>query len=168
MRSCSKRAGFTGVRCGYTIVPRELEGTTVAGNRAPIADLWERRQATKYNCVPYVVQRGAAAVYTPEGQKQTREQVAYYMRNAAILREGLHAAGFRLFGGEHAPYVWLKTPDGISSWDFFGDLLTKAHVVGTPGSGFGAAGEGYIRISAFNSRENVEEAVARIQHAFSG
>jgi len=168
MRSFSKRAGFTGVRCAYTIVPRELEGTTVAGNRTPIAELWERRQATKYNCVPYVVQRGAAAVYSPAGQKQTREQVAYYMRNAAILREGLHAAGFTLFGGEHAPYVWLKTPGEISSWDCFGDLLTKAHVVGTPGSGFGAAGEGYIRISAFNSRENVEEAVARIRDAFSG
>jgi LL-diaminopimelate aminotransferase len=168
MRSFSKRAGFTGVRCAYTVIPRELEGSTVAGNRLPIADLWERRQATKYNCVPYVVQRAAAAVYSPEGRKQTREQVAYYMRNAAILREGLHAAGFTLFGGEHAPYVWLKTPNGISSWDCFGELLSKAHVVGTPGSGFGAAGEGYIRISAFGSRENVEEAVERIQHAFSG
>jgi LL-diaminopimelate aminotransferase len=168
MRSFSKRAGFTGVRCAYTIIPRELEGSTVAGNRTSIADLWERRQATKYNCVPYVVQRGAAAVYSPEGQKQTHEQVAYYMRNAAILREGLHAAGFTLFGGEHAPYVWLKTPNEISSWDFFSELLTKAHVVSTPGSGFGAAGEGYIRISAFNSRANVEQAVERIQRVFTG
>jgi LL-diaminopimelate aminotransferase len=167
MRSFSKRAGFTGVRCAYTVVPRELEGSTAAGSRTSIADLWARRQATKFNCVPYVVQRGAAAVYSPEGQKQTREQVAYYMQNAAVLREGLHAAGFTLFGGEHAPYVWLKTPDGLSSWGCFSELLAKAHVVSTPGSGFGAGGEGYIRISAFNSRENVEEAVERIRRAFS-
>jgi LL-diaminopimelate aminotransferase len=167
MRSFSKRSGFTGVRCAYTIVPQELEGSTIAGKRTSIADLWARRQATKYNCVPYIVQRGAAAVYSPEGQKQTREQVAYYMRNAAVLREGLQAAGFTLFGGEHAPYIWLKTPDRLSSWDCFSELLARAHVVSTPGSGFGASGEGYIRLSAFNSRENVEEAVERIQRAFS-
>ena len=168
MRSYSKRAGFTGVRCAYTVVPRQLEGTTSAGDRVGLADLWSRRQATKFNSVPYLVQRAAAAVYSPEGRKQTGEQVAHYMRNAALLREGLQAAGFAVFGGEHAPYVWMKTPGGLSSWDCFGELLTKAHVVGTPGSGFGASGEGYIRISAFNSRENVEEAVARVRRVFSG
>jgi LL-diaminopimelate aminotransferase len=167
MRSYSKRAGFTGVRCAYTVVPRELEGTTSQGDRICLADLWSRRQATKFNSVPYLVQRAAAAVYSPEGSKQTGEQVAYYMRNAVLLREGLQAAGFGVFGGEHAPYVWMKTPGGVSSWDCFGELLSKAHVVGTPGSGFGAAGEGYIRISAFNSRENVEEAIARIRRVFS-
>jgi len=167
MRSYSKRAGFTGVRCAYTVVPRQLEGTTAKGERVCLANLWSRRQATKFNSVPYPVQRAAAAVYSPEGRKQTGEQVAYYMRNAALLREGLQAAGFGVFGGEHAPYVWMKTPGGKSSWDCFGELLSKAHVVGTPGSGFGASGEGYIRISAFNSRENVEEAIARIQRVFS-
>jgi LL-diaminopimelate aminotransferase len=168
MRSYSKRAGFTGVRCAYTVVPRQLEGTTSAGDRVGLADLWSRRQATKFNSVPYLVQRAAAAVYSPEGRKQTGEQVAHYMRNAALLREGLQAAGFAVFGGEHAPYVWMKTPGGMSSWDCFGELLARAHVVGTPGSGFGASGEGYIRISAFNSRENVEEAVARVRRVFSG
>jgi len=167
MRSYSKRAGFTGVRCAYTVVPRQLEGTTAAGDRVCLADLWSRRQTTKFNSVPYLVQRAAAAVYSPDGQKQTAEQVAHYMRNATLLREGLQAAGFSAFGGEHAPYVWMKTPGGMSSWDCFGELLSKAHVVGTPGSGFGASGEGYIRISAFNSRENVEEAVARIRRVFS-
>jgi len=168
MRSYSKRAGFTGVRCAYTVVPRQLEGTTSGGERVCLADLWSRRQATKFNSVPYLVQRAAAAVYSPDGRKQTGEQVAHYMRNATLLREGLQAAGFSVFGGEHAPYVWMKTPGGMSSWDCFGELLSKAHVVGTPGSGFGASGEGYIRISAFNSRENVEEAVARIGRVFSG
>jgi LL-diaminopimelate aminotransferase len=167
MRSFSKRAGFTGLRCAYTVVPHELKGSTAAGERVALIDLWARRQATKFNGVPYIVQRAAAAAYSPEGSKQTGEQVAYYMRNAAILREGLTDAGFELFGGEHAPYVWMKTPGGNSSWDCFDQLLAKAHVVGTPGSGFGAAGEGYIRISAFNSRENVEEAVERIRRVFS-
>jgi len=167
MRSYSKRAGFTGVRCAYTVVPRPLTGTTGAGERVCLADLWSRRQATKFNSVPYPVQRAAAAVHSPEGRKQTAEQVAYYMRNAALLREGLQAAGLAVFGGEHAPYIWMKTPGGSSSWDFFADLLAKARVVVTPGSGFGAAGEGYVRISAFNSRENVEEAIARIRRNFS-
>jgi LL-diaminopimelate aminotransferase len=168
MRSFSKRAGFTGVRCAYTVVPRELMGTTSSGERVSIADLWARRQATKYNGVPYMVARAAAAVFSPEGSKQTAEQVAHYMRNASILREGLQASGFTVFGGEHAPYVWIETPRGMSSWDCFDELLSRAHVVGTPGSGFGAAGEGYIRISAFNSRENVEEAVDRIRRIWSG
>jgi LL-diaminopimelate aminotransferase len=167
MRSYSKRAGFTGLRCAYTVVPRELTGTTASGSRVHLADLWARRHATKFNGVPYPVQRAAAAVHSPEGRKQTAEQVAHYMRNAAILREGLQAAGFAVFGGEHAPYVWMKTPKGMSSWDCFNELLSKAHVVATPGSGFGPSGEGYVRISAFNSRENVEEAVTRIRRAFS-
>ncbi len=167
MRSYSKRAGFTGVRCAYTVVPRQLEGTTSAGDRVRFRDLWARRQATKFNSVPYMVQRAAAAVYSPEGRKQTGEQIAYYMRNASLLLQGLRAADFAVFGGEHAPYVWMKTPGGMSSWDCFGEFLSKAHVVATPGSGFGAAGEGYIRISAFNSRENVEQAIARIRSAFS-
>ncbi len=166
MRSYSKRAGFTGVRCAYTVLPRELTGVGASGERIPLANLWGRRQATKYNCVPYIVQRAAAAVYSEAGRKQTGEQVAHYMRNASMLREGLQEAGFTLFGGEHAPYVWMKTPGGITSWDCFQQLLEQAHVVGTPGSGFGAAGEGYIRISAFNSHENVEEAVTRIRRVF--
>jgi LL-diaminopimelate aminotransferase len=168
MRSFSKRAGFTGVRCAYTVVPKALAGTTAAGERVPLRDLWARRQSTKFNGVPYVVQRAAAAVYTPEGRKQTAEQVAFYLENARRLREGLGAAGFTVFGGVHAPYIWMKTPRGLSSWDFFDRLLTEAHVVGTPGSGFGPAGEGYLRLSAFNSRENVAAALARIGRAFGG
>jgi LL-diaminopimelate aminotransferase len=168
MRSFSKRAGFTGVRCAYTVVPRTLAGTTASGERVPLAELWARRQSTKFNGVPYVVQRAAAAVYTPEGRKQTAEQVAFYLENARRLREGLAAAGLAVFGGVHAPYIWMRTPRGLSSWDFFDRLLAEAHVVGTPGSGFGPAGEGYLRLSAFNSRENVEEALARIGRAFGG
>jgi LL-diaminopimelate aminotransferase len=166
MRSFSKRAGFTGVRCAYTTVPHALTGATQAGQRVALNGLWARRHTTKFNGVPYVVQRAAEAVFSPEGRKQTAEQVAYYMANARRLREGLAAAGFACFGGEHAPYIWLRTPDGLSSWDCFDRLLSEAHVVSTPGAGFGAAGEGYVRISAFNSRENVEQAVVRIHGAF--
>jgi LL-diaminopimelate aminotransferase len=162
MRSYSKRAGFTGVRCAYTVVPKTLQGSTSTGLRVPLHGLWARRQSTKYNSAPYVVQRAAAAVYTPEGRKQTEEQIAYYLENARCVREGLLGAGFRVFGGEHAPYVWVQTPDGLSSWDCFDRWLSSAHVVCTPGSGFGAAGEGYVRLSAFNSRANVEEAIARL------
>ena len=168
MRSFSKRAGFTGVRCAYTVIPKLLMGTTAGGERVALRDLWARRQSTKFNGVPYVVQRAAAAIYTPEGRKQTAEQVAFYLENARRLREGLAAAGFTVFGGAHAPYIWMKTPRGLSSWDFFDRLLSEAHVVGTPGSGFGPAGEGYLRLSAFNSRENVAEALARIGRAFGG
>jgi LL-diaminopimelate aminotransferase len=168
MRSFSKRAGFTGVRCAYTTVPRALTGTTREGQRVALNGLWARRHTTKFNSVPYIVQRAAEAVFSPEGRKQTAEQVAYYMANAQRLREGLTAAGFACFGGEHAPYIWVRTPAGLSSWDCFDRLLSKAHVVSTPGAGFGAAGEGYVRISAFNSRENVEQAVERIHGAFGG
>ncbi len=167
MRSFSKRAGFTGVRCAYTVIPREVTGSTVSGERVPLRDLWSRRHATKFNSVPYIIQRGAAAVFSPEGQKQTREQVAYYMANAELLRSGLGAAGFTCHGGEHAPYVWVRTPEELTSWDCFDRLLEGAHVVCTPGSGFGASGEGYFRISAFNSRENVEEAISRVSRVFA-
>ncbi len=166
MRSFSKRAGFTGVRCAYTTIPKELEGTAADGSRVSIRDLWSRRHATKFNSVPYVIQRAAEAVFSPEGRKQTAEQVAFYMENARRVREGLGAAGFTVFGGDNAPYIWMRTPDGASSWDFFDRLLSETRVVGTPGSGFGPAGEGYFRISAFNSRENVDEAIARIGRAF--
>lgn len=166
MRSFSKRAGFTGVRCAYTVVPRALTGVAANGERVALRDLWARRVATKFNGVPYIVQRAAAAVFSDAGRKQTAEQVAHYMENARRIREGLAAAGIEAHAGEHAPYIWLRTPGGATSWEFFDQLLERAHVVGTPGSGFGAAGEGFFRISAFNSRENVEEAIARIQRAF--
>ncbi len=166
MRSFSKRAGFTGVRCAYTVIPRDVTGTTASGERVPLRELWARRQATKFNGVPYVVQRAAEAVFSDEGRKQTREQVEFYLENARLLREGLGAAGLEVHGGVHAPYLWLGTPDGMPSWTFFDRLLERCHVVGTPGSGFGPAGEGFLRLSAFNARANVEEAVQRIRRAF--
>ena len=166
MRSFSKRAGFTGLRCAYTVVPHALTGSTAAGERVPFNALWARRHATKFNGVPYPIQKAAAAVFTPEGRKQTGEQVDYYMANARALREGLGAAGLTLFGGEHAPYIWMRTPDGLSSWECFDALLRDAHVVCTPGSGFGASGEGYVRLSAFNDRARVDEAIARIAGIF--
>ena len=155
--SFSKTAGFTGTRCAYTVVPRELQFDGVSLNR-----LWGRRQATKFNGVSYPVQRAAAAVYTPLGQAQIMESIRYYWENARVIREGLAKAGIRVFGGVHAPYIWMQTPDGMKSWDFFDLLLTKAHVVGTPGEGFGPSGEGYFRLTAFNTLENTKEAVERI------
>lgn len=166
MRSFSKRAGFTGVRCAYTVIPKELTGTTASGERVSFHALWARRHATKFNSVPYVIQRAAEAVYTPDGKKQTGEQVAFYLENARCLREGLGDAGFTVFGGVHAPYLWMRTPEKLSSWEFFDRLLTQSHIVGTPGSGFGPNGEGYFRLSAFNSRDNVNEAISRIRSAF--
>ncbi len=166
MRSFSKRAGFTGVRCAYTVVPKKLQGQNASGDPVSIHALWSRRQATKFNEVPYAIQRGAEAVFSTEGQAQTSEQVAYYMENARRIRTGLEEAGFRVFGGEHAPYIWMRTPDGLSSWEFFDELLNKAQIVGTPGSGFGPSGEGYFRLSAFNSHENVDEAISRIKKSF--
>jgi LL-diaminopimelate aminotransferase len=166
LRSFSKRAGFTGVRCAYMVIPKELTGSTSTGERVSLNALWSRRHSTKFNSVPYVIQRGAAAVFSPEGRTQTADQVSYYMDNAHCIRDGLRAAGFSVFGGEHAPYIWMRTPGGLSSWDFFDRLLARAHVVGTPGSGFGPSGEGYFRISAFNSRENVQEALSRIERVF--
>ena len=168
MRSFSKRAGFTGVRCAYTVVPKAATGSTASGERVSLNALWARRHSTKFNGVPYIIQRGAAAAFTPEGRKQTGEQVAYYMANARALREGLGGAGLTLFGGEHAPYIWVRTPEGQSSWDTFDKLLNEAHVVCTPGSGFGASGEGYVRISAFNDRAKVDQAIDRIVKAFAG
>ena len=166
MRSFSKRAGFTGLRCAYTVVPKECTGGAASGERVPLQGLWARRMSTKFNGVPYVVQRAAEAVLKPEGRKQADEQVAFYRENAQRLRAGLGAAGFTAFGGVHAPYLWIRTAAGLSSWDFFDRLLQDAHVVGTPGAGFGPAGEGYFRLSAFNSRENIEEALARIRRVF--
>lgn len=167
LRSFSKTAGFTGIRCAFTVVPKSLTGTTSDGTAHPIHPLWNRRHCTKFNGVSYPVQRGAEAAYSPEGKQQIAELVSFYMNNARLLREGLTAAGFEVFGGVNAPYVWLKTPAGVSSWDFFDQLLEKSNIVGTPGSGFGAAGEGYFRLSAFNSLENTEEAIQRIQKSVS-
>jgi len=164
-RSFSKNAGFTGVRCALTVVPKSLQGRTASGEKTDIHPLWNRRQSTKFNGVSYIVQKGAAAAYTPEGKKQVRELIDFYLNNARLLREGLEAVGVKVYGGVNAPYIWLKTPDDQSSWDFFDLLLQKGHLVGTPGSGFGASGEGYFRLSAFNSRENVEEAVQRFKMA---
>jgi LL-diaminopimelate aminotransferase len=166
MRSFSKRAGFTGVRCGFLVVPKELRATGAGGERVSLNAMWSRRHTTKFNGASYVVQRGAAAVYSPEGLAQTGAQIAFYMENARILRAGLARAGFTVYGGEHAPYIWLETPKGTTSWEFFDQLLDKAHLVGTPGSGFGPNGEGYFRLSAFNSRANVDEAVARLAKVF--
>jgi len=167
LRSFSKRAGFTGVRCAFMVVPKELRGVGAGGELVSLNAMWSRRHSTKFNGASYVVQRGAAASYSAEGRAQTLGQVAFYMENAALLRAGLTAAGFTVFGGEHAPYIWLATPPGVKSWDFFDRLLGETHLVGTPGSGFGPGGEGYFRLSAFNSRANVEEAVARLKQAFA-
>jgi LL-diaminopimelate aminotransferase len=167
LRSFSKRAGFTGVRCAFMVVPKTVTGTNPAGERVSLNALWARRHTTKFNGASYVVQKGAAAAYSPEGSKQTNDQIAFYMENARLLREGLSAAGFTIFGGVHAPYIWIRTKNGATSWDFFDQLLSKAQVVGTPGSGFGPAGEGYFRLSAFNSRANIEEALSRIKKVFS-
>lgn len=165
-RSFSKNAGFTGTRCAFTVVPKSLTAKTSEGSEVELWKLWNRRQSTKFNGVSYIVQRGAEAVYSEEGQAQTKALVSFYMENAKIIREQLTAARLSVYGGVNAPYVWVETPNGLSSWDFFDKLLHTCNVVGTPGSGFGAAGEGYFRISAFNSRENVEEAMKRITEKF--
>ncbi|MEH2463254.1 LL-diaminopimelate aminotransferase [Nostoc sp.] len=165
-RSFSKNAGFTGTRCALTVVPKTLTGKAADGSDVELWKLWNRRQSTKFNGVSYIVQRGAEAVYSEEGQAQIKGLVSFYLENAKIIREKLTAAGLSVYGGVNAPYVWVKTPNGLSSWEFFDKLLQTVNVVGTPGSGFGAAGEGYFRISAFNSRENVEEAMKRIIEKF--
>ena len=157
-RSFSKTAGFTGNRCAYTVVPKELERGGTKLNT-----MWNRRQTTKFNGVPYIVQRGAAAIYTPEGRKQIMENIAYYHNNAKIIRDGLTAAGLECFGGVDAPYIWLKTPDHMGSWDFFDLVLDKANVATTPGAGFGPSGEGYIRLTAFGETEATRQAVERIK-----
>jgi LL-diaminopimelate aminotransferase len=162
-RSFSKTAGFTGVRCAFTVVPKTLKGRTKSGEDVEIYKLWNRRHTTKFNGVSYITQAGAAAIYTPEGGQQINATIAHYMTNAKIIRESLTALNMNVYGGANAPYVWLKTPGNTTSWQFFDQLLSQCHVVGTPGSGFGAAGEGYFRLSAFNSRENVNEAMNRIK-----
>jgi LL-diaminopimelate aminotransferase len=166
-RSFSKTAGFTGTRCAFTVVPKELHGRDGAGSRVPLNPMWHRRQSTKFNGVPYIVQKGAAAIYSPEGKQQVRGLVDFYMENARIIREGLQAAGLEVYGGRNAPYIWLKTPGGLGSWEFFDKLLTEANVVGTPGSGFGPSGEGYFRLTAFGGREQTQEAVERIRTRLS-
>jgi len=167
-RSFSKNAGFTGTRCALTVVPKTLLAKAADGSDVELWKLWNRRQSTKFNGVSYIVQRGAEAVYTSEGQAQIKTLVNFYMENASIIQEQLTGAGLAVYGGVNAPYVWVQTPNGLSSWDFFDKLLHTCNVVGTPGSGFGAAGEGYFRLSAFNSRENVEEAMKRITATFKG
>ena len=166
LRSFSKRAGFTGVRCAFLVVPKTVTGVSPAGERVSLNALWARRHTTKFNGASYVVQRGAAAAYSPAGQAETAQQIAFYMENARLLREGLGAVGFTIFGGVHAPYLWLRTTGGATSWEFFDRLLNEAQIVGTPGAGFGPAGEGYFRLSAFNSRANIEEAIGRIRRVF--
>ena len=160
-RSFSKTAGFTGVRCAFTVIPKDLKGKTRDGRETSIHPLWNRRHCTKFNGVSYPVQRGAAATYSPEGKQQVRETIEFYLANARLVHGALTKLGIQVYGGVNAPYVWLKTPGNLSSWDFFDRLLQQAHLVGTPGSGFGSCGEGYFRLSAFNSRANVDEAVKR-------
>lgn len=161
-RSFSKTAGFTGTRCAYTIVPKEVKAYDGSGRAHSLNSLWLRRQTTKFNGVSYPVQAGAAAVFTDEGKKQVRETIDYYMENARIIREGLEGAGYKVFGGVNAPYIWLKTPGNMKSWDFFDKLMREVNVVGTPGAGFGAHGEGYFRLTAFATRANTEKAIERI------
>jgi len=160
-RSFSKTAGFTGVRCAFTVVPKQLIAYTREGEAVSVHTLWHRRQCTKFNGVSYITQVGAAAVYTEQGKEQVRRTIDIYMGNAALIRESLTKLGFEVYGGINAPYIWLKTPDGLSSWDFFDRLLEKAQLVGTPGSGFGPSGEGYFRLTAFGRPEQVEEAMQR-------
>ena len=162
-RSYSKTAGFTGLRCGYTVVPKALKGVDSEGNEVSLNALWNRRQCTKFNGASYVVQRAAEALYSPKGQRQVKETIGYYMRNAKVLREGLAEAGLDVYGGVNAPYIWIKTPGGMSSWDFFDLLLSECNVAGTPGSGFGPSGEGYFRLTAFGRYENTVEAVERLK-----
>ncbi|EOQ90367.1 LL-diaminopimelate aminotransferase [Leptospira yanagawae serovar Saopaulo str. Sao Paulo = ATCC 700523] len=162
-RSFSKTAGFTGTRCAYLVIPKDLKGKTKSGEEVSFNSLWNRRHTTKFNGVSYITQKGAEAVFSAQGQVEIREQISYYMENAKLIREGLGKAGYKVFGGTNAPYIWLKTPRGLKSWEFFDELLGKAQVVGTPGSGFGPAGEGYFRLSAFGKREDVISAIERIQ-----
>lgn len=161
-RSFSKNAGFTGIRCAYTVVPKELVGYDSDGNPHSLNELWYRRLTTKFNGVSYPIQVAASGTYTPQGQREIKDLVDYYMKNAAIIRESLTEIGLNVYGGVNSPYIWIKTPDGIDSWDFFDLLLEKAHIVGTPGVGFGPSGEGYLRLTAFNTLENTKKAMERI------
>ncbi|HJE39557.1 MAG TPA: LL-diaminopimelate aminotransferase [Candidatus Amulumruptor caecigallinarius] len=162
-RSYSKTAGFTGLRLGYTVVPKPLYGVGSDGSKVSLHSLWLRRQSTKFNGASYVIQRGAEALYSEEGSRQVKETVDYYMRNSRLLLEGVRGAGLQAFGGENSPYVWIKTPDGMDSWQFFDRMLSDLHIAGTPGVGFGPSGEGYFRLTAFNTYENTLKAVQRIK-----
>jgi LL-diaminopimelate aminotransferase len=162
IRSFSKTAGFTGVRCGYTVVPKDAVAYTKAGQPVELNPIWKRRHCTKFNGVSFITQKGAAAVYSADGKQQIKETIDLYMSNADMMRQALTGQGYKVYGGEHAPYIWLHTPEGVDSWAFFDLLLKRAHVVGTPGAGFGAAGEGYFRLSAFNNPDKVKEAMDRI------
>ncbi|MBN2576406.1 MAG: LL-diaminopimelate aminotransferase [Deltaproteobacteria bacterium] len=162
-RSLSKSAGFTGTRCAFTVIPKELCGRDAGGGPVSLHSLWNRRHTTKFNGTSYPVQKAAAAAFGPEGRRAVQANIDYYMENARLIREGLSSAGYRVYGGQNAPYIWLRVPGGMTSWDFFDRLLAEANVVGTPGSGFGSCGEGYFRLSAFGWRENVEAAVERIR-----
>ncbi len=161
-RSFSKNAGFTGTRCAFSVIPKTLFGKSKDGKLVELWNLWNRRQSTKFNGVSYIIQRGAEAAYSSEGKSQIKKLVSFYMENSTLIKTSLIEAGLKVFGGDNAPYVWIKVPEGMDSWTFFDYLLQEANVVGTPGSGFGAAGEGYFRLSAFNSRENVQTAMNRI------
>ncbi len=163
-KSFSKTAGFTGVRCAYVVVPKQLMAYTEEGKAETLNKLWNRRTCTKFNGVSYIVQRAAEATYTPEGKKQIKENINYYMENAKIIKQGLETAGFTVYGGVNSPYIWLKVPEGITSWEFFDKLLEEVNVVGTPGSGFGPHGEGYFRLTAFGTKENTIEAIERIKN----
>ena len=164
IRSFSKTAGFTGVRCGYTVIPKEVTAATLNGERISLNKLWLRRQTTKFNGAAYISQRGAEAVYTPQGQEEVKTMIDYYMENARLMKKALGGTGLKVFGGENAPYLWVKAPDGMSSWKFFDKLLYDAQVVSTPGIGFGPSGEGYVRLTAFNDRRQCEEGIKRICH----
>ncbi len=161
-RSFSKTAGFTGVRCAFTIVPHKVKAVTANGEKTALNPIWNRRHGTKFNGVSYITQKGAAAVYTPTGRQQVQKVIQMYLANAGLMKQALSKAGIEVHGGENAPYVWLRTPDKMDSWEFFDYLLEKANIVGTPGAGFGAAGQGYFRLSAFNHPENVKKAMDRI------
>lgn len=165
-RSFSKTAGFTGLRCGYTVVPKTVTASASDGSRIALNHLWNRRQCTKFNGTAYIVQRAAEAIYSEQGQKEIKENIAYYLLNAKIIRDGLSYEGMKVYGGVNAPYIWAKTPDGVDSWSFFDQVLTKCNVVVTPGVGFGPQGEGYVRLTAFGSRENCVEAVKRFSKIF--
>lgn len=161
-RSYSKTAGFTGVRCGFTVVPKDLTVKAADGSRVALNAVWNRRQCTKFNGTSYITQRAAEAIYTPEGKAQVRATIDYYLRNASTMLSGLRAVGLEAYGGVNSPYIWLKTPAGVTSWEFFDKLLNEANVVGTPGAGFGPAGEGYLRLTAFGTYEDCLEAMDRI------
>ncbi|MDR2913809.1 MAG: LL-diaminopimelate aminotransferase [Tannerella sp.] len=165
-RSFSKTAGFTGIRCEYTVVPKDLNGFSLTGEKVSLNRLWSRRQSSKFNGTSYITQRGAEAVYSPEGAQQVKENIDYYMANARILKKGLTECGMNVFGGDNAPYLWMQTPKKMPSWKFFDQLLYEAAIVGTPGIGFGPSGEGYFRFTAFGSRENTEEALERLKKWF--